>query len=95
MPDYSFAISIAAIFIFVGVFSRRNRHNLILVSESRFWSLITREERPVVILTSKGMLRRRVCYLYPYRGFVFYTWSRPETLPSGTTLIPATEELVS
>ncbi|MEA3209711.1 MAG: hypothetical protein QOE70_2768 [Chthoniobacter sp.] len=58
---------------------------------TKFWQLVGRAQQPIVLLTLRGFLRRRPCYLYPYHGIVFYTWSRPDELPSGVSIVSTTD----
>ena len=79
------------IVIIAALIAQAPKQRRILLAEQRFWKIVAREEKPLVILTIRGLIRKRPCYLYPYQGILFYTWTRPEELPEGTMLVPTTE----
>ncbi|MEP6670989.1 MAG: hypothetical protein ABJF10_17650 [Chthoniobacter sp.] len=92
---YFFLWAILFIVAISGTFDRWRKpaRVWILLSEKKFWSVVAREEHPLVILTTRGFLPKRVCFLYPHHGVFFFTWSRPEELPKGVTLVTVGEEL--
>jgi len=99
MNDHSFFFYFWLFFMVVtlsNVFDRRRspaKKTWIELPQRKFWSIVAREEQSLVVLTTRGFLRKQVCYLYPHQGLFFVTSTRPEELPKGTTLITIEEGL--
>jgi len=58
---------------------------------TKFWEIVGHSQHPLVLITLRGLFRKRPCYIYPYHGIVFFTWSRPEQLPAGVSLVATTD----
>ncbi len=53
----------------------------------KFWKFVRSQEKPVVLLTTRGWLIKRMCYVFPYQGVLFSTDARGTEAPAGVTLI--------
>lgn len=86
MDDFDQMLLVVAItWVAYAVFQRRR--NWLELPFSKFWEIAARADRPLVLISMRGWLRNRPCYLFPYHGFVFYTWTRPPELPPGVSLV--------
>lgn len=57
----------------------------------KFWALVRSQEKPVVLFTTRGFLIKRLCYVFPYQGVLFYTDAANTEAPDGVTLIGTDE----
>jgi hypothetical protein len=46
---------------------------LITVEQNDFIALLSKAEKPLVVTSSGGMIKKNYQYLMSYKGFVFYT----------------------
>ena len=53
----------------------------------KFWSFVQSQEKPVVFLTTRGYLLKRLVYLFPYQGVLFVTRAKLTEVPNGVKLI--------
>lgn len=59
----------------------------IALEPERFWSFVHSQEKPVVFLTTRGFLLKKLCYLFPYQGVFFVTDAKRMQAPEGVKLI--------
>jgi hypothetical protein len=72
MTDY-YILFWAVIAISCGIpFFRRLKRNVYL-RPTKFWELVGTQEKPVVLLTTKGMSLTKHCYVFPQHGIFFHT----------------------
>lgn len=83
--DPSLFVFLLAFIAIVSHRSTSNRH--ISLERHKFWSLVHSQEKPIVFLTPKGYLIKRLHYVFPYQGILFYTDARNMEVPDGVTLI--------
>ena len=83
---------ILLLIVAIGLFSwlRRSDRNIELPAH-KFWKFVRSQEKPVVLLTTRGWLIKRMCYVFPYQGVLFSTDARGMEAPHGVTLIGAGE----
>jgi len=63
---------------------------IVSVEPNEFTTILSRTEKPVVVVAISGFRKKRYQYLTGYKGFVFYTKSNdPLSLTSDTELIAA------
>lgn len=63
---------------------------IVSVEPNEFMTVLSRAEKPVVVVAISGFRKKRYQYLTGYKGFVFYTkLSEPLSLTSDTELITA------
>jgi hypothetical protein len=55
----------------------------------KFWSLVKSQERPIVMLTTRGLFGTQMCYVFPYQGILFRTDAKKPEAPEGVVLIGA------
>lgn len=71
-----------------GTFARWQRSDkYVVLLPHKFWALVRSQDKPVVLLTTKGFFIKRLCYVYPYQGILFTTDARNTQAPDGVTLI--------
>lgn len=77
------------VLVFVTIITlRMNRsHGQITLPAHKFWSFVRSQDKPVVLLTTRGYLIKRMCYVFPYQGVLFCTDARGTEAPDGVTLI--------
>ena len=63
---------------------------IVSVKKDDFMSVLSKAEKPLVILTESGYRKKKYKYLMGYKGLVFYTKSNsPLQLTSSTELVTA------
>lgn len=55
----------------------------------KFWALVKSQERPIVMLTTRGFFGTQMCYVFPYQGVLFRTDAKKPEAPEGVVLIGA------
>jgi hypothetical protein len=74
----------------IGYLWNRRTAGWIELPPTKLWQLAAAGSSPsIVIVTQRGLFFHRPCYLFPYHGVIFYSWSRPEELPPGVSLVAA------
>lgn len=74
-----------AVGLFTLLWKRADKH--IGLAPHKFWSLVQSQDKPIVLMTTKGYLIKRSCYVFPYQGIVFYTDAAGTSAPDGVKLI--------
>lgn len=59
----------------------------IALPAEKFWSIVQSQERPIVLLTTRGTFGLQRCYAFPYNGVIFRTDAKHPAVPAGVTLV--------
>ncbi len=61
---------------------------IVRVEPGDFYTIISRTDKPLVIMATGGLLKKEYQYLSAYKGLIFFTRSKNQLdLPGGTELI--------
>ena len=64
------------------------RTQIFIVGPVKFRNLVRSHDNPIVIRSTRGLIRKRIVYLFPYQGVIFQTdVGRGDLLPQGTMII--------
>lgn len=64
------------------------RSQIFVVGPVKFRNLVGSQHNPIVIRSTRGIIRKRMVYLFPYQGVIFQTdIGRGDLLPEGTMII--------
>lgn len=75
------------VFVTITVLRLNRSQGQIPLPAEKFWSFVRSQEKPVVLLTTRGYLIKRMCYVFPYQGVLFCTDARGTEAPAGVALI--------
>ena len=75
------------VFVTIALLRMKRTQGQITLSPDKFWSFVRSQEKPIVLLTTRGYLLKRMCYVFPYQGVLFCTDARGTETPDGVTLI--------
>ena len=53
----------------------------------KFWSLVQAQDKPIILLATKGYVFKKLCYVFPYNGVFFFTDAGKMEAPDGVTLV--------
>jgi hypothetical protein len=63
---------------------------IVRVEPDNFLTIISKADRPLVVVASGGWLRKEYQYLSAYKGLIFFTKSKtPLSLPGGAEVVSA------
>lgn len=65
--------------------TRSDKH--ITLQPHKFWEVVRSQEHPVVLLTTRGLIIKRLCYVFPCQGILFCTDASRTQAPDGIRLI--------
>ena len=85
MSDYWPLLLACALILLRGYYMPRS--NSIPLASNKFWALVKSQERPVVLLSTRGFFGTQMCYVFPHQGVLFRTDARKPEAPEGVTLI--------
>lgn len=69
------------------------RSSSIHLASDKFWALVKSQERPVVLLATRGFFGTQMCYVFPHQGVLFRTDAKKPEAPEGVILIGAGNSL--
>lgn len=75
------------VFVIIVMLRTNRSHGQIMLPAHKFWAFVRSQDQPVVLLTTRGHLIKRMCYVFPYQGVLFCTDARGTEAPGGVTLI--------
>jgi hypothetical protein len=64
----------------------------IYMRKDKFWSLVKSQDNPLVLLTTRGWIFKKLTYVCPYQGILFVTDALGTSAPDGVKLIAAVDE---
>lgn len=77
--------------IFWGIVKQLKSDRSLDLDSEKFWSLVQSQEKPVVLLATRGLFIKRLAYVFPYQGILFTTEARYTEAPDGVKLLGAGE----
>ena len=78
---------LAVALVIVSVTRTKRSDRYISLPSHKFWSVVRSQEKHIVLLTTRGYLIKRLCYVFPYQGILFTTPAKMTEAPDGVTLI--------
>lgn len=91
MSDYWPLLLVCIVILLRGYYMPRS--SSIPLASKKFWALVKSQERPVVLLATRGFFGTQMCYVFPHQGLLFRTDAQKPEAPDGVTLIGVGTEL--